>query len=392
MILVIVLEIEKQTFLPVNRRCFPKPSTMLRFLFIALLLLHGMIHVMGFAKAFDYGNITQLQKEISKPLGVLWLTTALLFIAAAVMYFTKTAWWQPGLAAVVLSQILIMTAWQDAKFGTLANVIIAIVLVLAFSAWRFERGYQQDVQAGIDRTKSLHISLLTEADIRHLPAPVQRYLRYAGVLNKPKVHEMRVVFDGEMREKGKDWFSFTSEQYNFFDLPTRLFFMKAKMFGVTVPGYHAYKNGQASMQIKLFGLFPIVNIQDGSLNKAETVTLFNDMCLMAPGSLISPAIQWDSIDDRSVKATFTVNDISISAVLYFNDQDQLINFISDDRYALPDKKQYRFSTPVGSYQNFHGYNIMSYGETVWHYPDGPFTYGKFVLKDIVYNERADYGF
>jgi len=365
---------------------------MLRFLFIALLLLHGMIHVMGFAKAFDYGNITQLQKDIPKPLGVLWLAATLLFIATAVMFYTKTAWWQPGLAAVVLSQILIMTAWQDGKFGTLANVIIAVVLVLAFGAWRFERGYQQDVQVGIDRTKSLVISLLTEADIRHLPAPVQRYLRYAGVLNKPKVHEMRVVFDGEMREKGKDWFTFKSEQYNFFDVPTRLFFMKGNMFGVTVPGYHAYKNGVATMQIKAFGLFPIVDLKEDILNKAETVTIFNDMCLMAPATLISPAIQWDSINDRSVKAIFTVSDISISAVLYFNAQDQLVDFVSDDRYALPDKKQYRFSTPVSAYQNFHGYNVMSYGETVWHYPDGPFMYGKFMLKDIVYNERGDYGF
>lgn len=365
---------------------------MLRFFFIALLLLHGLIHVMGFAKAFDYGNITQLQKEISKPLGIIWLATSLLFIATAVMFYSKTAWWQPGLAAVLLSQILIITSWQDAKFGTPANVIIAVVLVLALGARFFECRYRQDVQANIDRVGSLEMSLLTEADIRHLPAPVQRYLRYAEVLNKPKLHEMRIVFDGEMRKQGKDWFTFKSEQYNFFDVPTRLFFMKAKMFGVMVPGYHAYKNGQASMQIKLFGLFPIINIKDGSLNKAETVTMFNDMCLMAPASLISPAIQWDSIDDRSAKATFTVKDISISAVLYFNDQDQLINFISDDRYDVNAQKQFRFSTPVSAYQNFHGYNVMSYGEAVWHYPDGAFTYGKFVLKDIVYNERADYGF
>lgn len=362
---------------------------MFRFLFIALLLLHGLIHVMGFAKAFDYGNITQLQKEISKPLGVLWLATALLFIASAVMFYTQAAWWQPGLAAVLLSQILIMTAWQDAKFGALANVIIAVILVLSIGAWRFERGYQQDVQTNVDRVKKLEPSLVTETDIRHLPEPVQRYLRYAGVLNKPKIWSMRVVFDGEMREKGKDWFPFRSEQYNFFDVPTRLFFMKGKMFGVTVPGYHAYKNGTATMQIKAFGLIPIVDLKEDILNKAETVTVFNDMCLMAPATLISPAIRWDSIDDRSAKATFTVNGVSISAVLYFNEQDQLINFVSDDRYALPDKKQYRFSTPVSAYQNFHGYQVMSYGETVWDYPDGAFTYGKFVLKDIVYNEGAE---
>ncbi len=44
---------------------------MIRILFSILLLGHGLIHFMGFAKAFNYGNITQLTKEISKPAGML---------------------------------------------------------------------------------------------------------------------------------------------------------------------------------------------------------------------------------------------------------------------------------------------------------------------------------
>jgi hypothetical protein len=28
---------------------------------------------------------------------------------------------------------------------------------------------------------------------------------------------------------------------------------------------------------------------------------------------------------------------------------------------------------------------MTHGEAIWGYPDGNFTYGKFVLKDIQYN-------
>jgi len=63
----------------------------------------------------------------------------------------------------------------------------------------------------------------------------------------------------------------------------------------------------------------------------------------------------------------------------------LINFISDDRYAVNEMKQYRFSTPVKNYAQIDGRNIMQYGETVWHYPDGEFDHGKFTLKSIKYN-------
>jgi len=107
--------------------------------------------------------------------------------------------------------------------------------------------------------------------------------------------------------------------------------------------------------------------------------------LMAPATLIDSRIQWEAIDGASAKATFTNQGVSISAILYFNEKGQLVDFVSDDRYAVADMKQYRFSTPAGNYKNFNGYNIMSYGEAIWHYPDGKFTYGKFNLQSVEYN-------
>ncbi len=105
---------------------------------------------------------------------------------------------------------------------------------------------------------------------------------------------------------------------------------------------------------------------------------------MAPATLIDRRIVWTAIDSLSAKATFTNGVNKISAMLYFNEQGQLINFTSDDRSAL-DMQQYRFSTPVKDYKSMNGINIMTYGETIWHYPDGEFVYGKFYLKSIDYN-------
>ena len=227
----------------------------------------------------------------------------------------------------------------------------------------------------------LKADILTDTDLLPLPEPVQRFLKYAGVVNKPKVKNVKVVFDGQMREKGKNYFPFTSEQFNFFDEPTRLFFMKGKIFGVNVFGYHKYSNGKAIMDIRLFGLFSIVKKSGDFMDKAETVTLFNDMCLLAPATLIDKRIQWELINDTLVKATFTNKTISIKATLYFNHRGQLVNFISSDR----DINQYPFLTPVSEYKIINGYNLMSKAETVWDYTDGKFTYGKFVLKEIEYN-------
>ena len=319
-------------------------------------------------------------------MGILWLIALILFLAAAIQLISNhDLWWITGLVAVILSQVLIIIFWQDAKFGTIANIIILLSVIAGYGFWSFENIFNNDVAVRLETSSKIEKNLLAEKDIEHLPLPVQKYLRYAGVINKEKVNNVRIVFDVEMRETGKDWFKATSVQYNFFDEPTRLFFMKGVMFGMTVPGYHRYVEAKATMDIRLFGLFSIVKQSGEIMNKTETVTLFNDMCLMVPASLIDKRIQWEPIDSLTTKALFTNRGISISAILYFNGAGQLINFTSDDRTAITDMKQYRFSTPVTDYKNVNGINVPTYGEAIWHYPDGEFVYGKFNLKTIQYN-------
>lgn len=362
---------------------------MLRYLFALAMLLHGLIHWMGFAKAFGYGKGTPIAKEISTTAGAFWLLAAFLFLAAVLLFlFKKEGWIAAAVVAVILSQILIVTVWKDARFGTLANVVILLVAIAAWGSQHFESTFRKDVLLHLQQSANKKMDLLTEADLQSLPLPVQKYLRYCGVVNKPKIKNMRVVFDGEMREKGKDWFTFSSTQYNFFGEPARLFFMKARMFGMVVPGYHDYQHATAKMNIKLFGLFPVVQASGKKMNQAETVTLFNDMCLMAPAALIDKRIVWQQVDSLTAKAIFTNGAINIAAMLYFNAAGQLINFTSDDRYAIAEMKQYRFSTPVKDYRQLNGQNIFTYGETTWQYPDGAFVYGKFYLKSIEYNVPA----
>jgi hypothetical protein len=78
----------------------------------------------------------------------------------------------------------------------------------------------------------------------------------------------------------------------------------------------------------------------------------------------------------------------VSAILYFNEKGELINFVSDDRSALQDDgtlRKARWSTPVRDYQDFEGRKIPTYGEAIWNYPEGDFTYGIFNVKGVSYN-------
>ena len=359
---------------------------MLRILLAIFILFHGIIHFLGFAKAFSLIEIPQLQRSIAKTVGIFWLLALLLFLLTfALILAQKTGWIYPAFTGIVISQILIFSSWSDAKYGTIANVIILLTLVITYGMFQFEQHFKADVAADLEKSQMTEIEMVTESDIQHLPPIVQKYLRTCQVINQPKVKNFKVVMEGEMRSKGKDFFPFESIQYNSVKNFSRFFFMKGKMFGMTVPGYHKYVHGKASMNIRLFGMIPIIKVDGDIMDQTETVTFFNDMCLMAPATLIDERISWKSISDTVVLATFTVMQHRISAELHFNQDGKLLNFISNDRTEISDMKKYPFQTPVHAYGTFDHFRLVSQGDGVWIYPDGAFIYGKFFLKDIKYN-------
>ncbi|MGC9342626.1 MAG: DUF6544 family protein [Bacteroidales bacterium] len=358
----------------------------MRILFSIILAVHGLIHIMGFAKAFGFYDFKEISAEISKPLGILWFLVTLIFIITLILYITRTQyWWALAIAGAILSQVLVILFWKDAKFGTIANLIILAVAVVGYQSWSFEKSYLHDVIQGIQRNQSNNIEILKNEDIQHLPLPVQNYLEYTGSVDKPKVFNFKVSFSAEMRGRDQDWFNLDTEQYNFMDDLERLFFLKAKFKGLPTQGYHLYKDGRSGMNIKLLSTIPVVNVSGEEMFQSETVTMLNDMCFLAPPTLIDERIKWEEIDNLNAKAIFTNQNTTVSAILYFNEEGQLINFESLDRYDVNEMKKYKFSTPIKDYREINGYRLAHYGKAVWHYPEGDFAYGKYQLKDVEYN-------
>ncbi len=229
---------------------------------------------------------------------------------------------------------------------------------------------------------------LTEADLGHLPAPVRRYVWLSGAVGRPRVQNVRVVFDARMwRKPGGTPMQATSVQYNFFGRPTRLFLMKARMFGLPVRALHAYAHEDATFTVRVASVRNVVDLSGDAISSAETVTVLNDMCFFAPASLIDPRLSWQPVDDRNTVVTFTNGRRRVAATLVFNDRDELVDFWSDDR---PDSSTGRFvpmrwNTPIDDYREIGGRRQAAQGAAVWAYPDGPFTYGDFTVRSIDYD-------
>ncbi len=78
-------------------------KTVLAILFI----IHGLIHLIGFVKAFNLAQPPQIQAFISRPVGLVWLAAAsLLGISGVMLLIGVNGWWLPAAFGVVISQIV----------------------------------------------------------------------------------------------------------------------------------------------------------------------------------------------------------------------------------------------------------------------------------------------
>jgi hypothetical protein len=365
----------------------------MKTLFLIFILIHGLIHLLGFSKAFHLANVDQLTQPVSKPAGLFWLLATVMFlISLCYLLLNNHSWWIAALAAVVLSQFLILQSWNDAKFGSIANAVILLpIFVSLMNALpsSFQNRYESEVQKRVTAVSDIRI--LTEQSIQHLPFIVQKYLHYVGAVGRPMVYNFRAVFRGSMKRTMEgNWIDITSQQYNFFDEPARLFYIESSLYGIPFDGLHMYLGSNATMQIKVASVFQVADAKGEKMNQGETVILFNDICLLAPAALINTTIQWETVDSLTVKARFTNKGNIITALLSFNESGEMTNFISNDRYLSTDGKVYTsfpWSTPVKDYKEIDGRKIPFYGEAIWHTPEGEYLYAKFNLLEIDYNCR-----
>lgn len=369
----------------------------MRWVVAVLLAVHALIHAMGFLKAFGFAQLTQLTQPISRPVGVAWGLATVAMLLASVTFITTPRWfWVVGAVALVLSQVVIVLAWKDAKFGTLPNVVLLVAVILRFAAYgptSMRAEYDDAVRAELRNPAPAGV--VTEEDLLSLPAPVANYLRVTGAVGQPRVFNFRAKWRGRMRGAASEpWMEFEAEQYNFYAAePSRIFFMSASKSGVPVDVFHRFVGEPATFRVRLLSLLTMVDAKGPEMNRAETVTLFNDMCLLAPATLLSPSIRWEPVDARRARAHYTRRAETIAAELVFDEAGDLVDFSSDDRSAASaDGKTFtrqRWTTPVRNYRAFGARRVGTFGETRWDAPTGTFTYGEFELQSIEYNVRGE---
>lgn len=368
--------------------------SLMKIFLLLLIILHGLIHFIGFARLWNIFNLKgfsghtffAIPDAVLKPLGLLWLISMLLFLLSAARIMSGGYWWAIAIIAVLLSQTLIFIYWQDAKAGTLANVLILVLAIINFADWSFNRYVQREIREIINKGNSASSDIITAASIKELPGCVQTWLMASGVVGRKKIKTVHLKQKGEMRTDADGrWMPAVAEQFFNIDNPAFIWRVKVDMNAlIWYSGRDKFTDGAGSMLIRILSIIPIVNSSGPEIDQGSLLRFLGEMCWF-PSAAISPYLKWESINTTSAKVTMRIGSTEASGVFRFDSKGNILSF-SAKRYMADGKTKTLedWYVPCREWKVLNGFNIPVKGEVIWSLKSGDFSYYKWKITDINY--------
>ena len=226
----------------------------MKFVVLAIMAIHGLIHLMGFIESFEMGEFDQIKEEIPRPYGVGWLIASLLFLGSSALYFTDNDyWWLPGMLSIIVSQALIFSFWESARYGTLANLFILVVVVLSYSSFNFKQSFVRQAEIFAIQDEDYKPDTLSLQNRQELPEVLKKWLIRSGVEGKQSIQTVRMKQSGNLQLNPEDGDFFKFEAQQIVQPQTQSFVWQADvdmMPVISVQAKDALLDGTGSMVVK----------------------------------------------------------------------------------------------------------------------------------------------
>lgn len=359
---------------------------MANYLLVFLTLVHGAIHLMGFAKAFGHAEIRALTCEISRPAGALWLAAAAVFIcAAAGAFFGWRYWWLVAVAGVLISQPLIFSCFAGAKFGTVPNVIILLAAVTAYGEWSLGRAALLELEA-LAASCGIAAAEITSQNADKLPPSIRKWLERSKLIGRSSSNAFRLTQKGSLRTEPEGaWMPVTATQWLFTGRPG--FLWKARIQAaplVHISGCDTYRDGRGRMQIKLMSLFTVADSAGKEIDQGTLLRYLGE-CVWAPAALACDYIRLEQLDGSSVRASMNYGGVEASGIYRFNADGDFASFEAKryyDRKGGATLEDWLVTADPDGYREFSGVRVAAKLSVTWRLKTGDFTWYRLEIDSI----------
>ena len=157
--------------------------------------------------------------------------------------------------------------------------------------------------------------------------------------------------------------------------------------GLSVYVHDAYVGGEGILNPSILGLFSLADpVEVGVLAQGEFVRFFAETAWYPTALLPNQGVRWETVDDRSAKATLEDGKISVMMLVNFNGADLIESVSVEARAAMVGKAV--VMTPwegrMSNYQMRDGMLIPLTCEAAWLRPEGRAPYWRGTISSLTY--------
>ena len=227
-------------------------------------------------------------------------------------------------------------------------------------------------------------------EIEGLPAPVQRYFREVLKDGQPIIATATFNFEGtfNMSATGEQWKPFASTQRAITHRPGFLWNGRVAMFpGVAAQVHDSYIAGEGRLHAAMLGLFTVADVQGGGeIARGELMRYFAEAIWYPTALLPSQGVRWESVDDRSAKATLVDGQITLTLLFRFDEAGLITSVHADARGAGVGKDMVMlpWECSASNYQLRDGMMVPARAEAAYLQPEGRKPYFIGNLTSMVY--------
>ncbi|MCH8559276.1 DUF6544 family protein [Nesterenkonia sp. DZ6] len=274
-------------------------------------------------------------------------------------------------------------------YGGLTLVVLVGASVIGLGRYTFERRINGQIDEVLESGAAVTFDPVCQEDLVGLPGPVQRWLRWSGVVGKPIPSTVRLQQEGELLVGDLGWLPFTAEEYYSTQPPAFVWKANTRIApGLPVIGKDSYLDGRGALEMRVLGLVPVARDTGPEMDEGDLLRYLNEILWFPAGSLI-PEITWDPIDDGAARATMSYGGVSGTATFFFDREGRPTNMIAE-RYDRDYGAVLPWSTPMNAYGEFDGVRVPTEGEAAYSRENGDFSYIRLTITDVNYDVPERY--
>lgn len=273
----------------------------------------------------------------------------------------------------------------------IAGLLILLLALSAYGHRAFDKIIRSETEGITTRLEADAKQVLSEEDMVGLPEPVKKWLISSGAVGRERlvsvVAEQKALM--KMKPDQENWFSAKAHQLTTVDPPAFIWTVEMKMNPVIgIRGRDKFVDGKGEMLIKMNGLINVVNERGEKLDEG-TIQRYLGELVWIPSLALSPAIEWETIDALSARATMRYMGTSGSGTFYFNEQGDFVRF-SAWRYQgnEPDSEKFEWVITVDEYRTFDGIRVPAKMKATWRLKEGDWTWLDLEINSLKYNQTV----